>query len=80
MQTDNVELKTLVLSCANTLLTSLLSLTGTPSVAQINDNFMEKINLLYDDLESCDYIGNTRIKIDKSLVGRDLCFLLCRCS
>lgn len=65
MQTDNVELKTLILSCANTLLTSLLSLTGSPSVTHISDNFMEKINLLYDDLESCDYIGNTWIKIKR---------------
>jgi hypothetical protein len=57
MQTDNVELRTIVLTCANTLLTSLLSLTGSPTSVQISDSFMEKINLLYDDLESCDYIG-----------------------
>ncbi len=56
MQTDN-ELRTIVLTCANTLLTSLLSLTGSPTSVQISDSFMEKINLLYDDLESCDYIG-----------------------
>jgi hypothetical protein len=57
MQTDNVELRTIVLTCANTLLTSLLSLTGSPTSVQISDSFMEKINLLYGDLESCDYIG-----------------------
>lgn len=58
IQTDNVELRTIVLSCTNTLLTSLLSLTGSPSSIQISSSFVEKINLLYDDLESCDYIGN----------------------
>ena len=57
MQTDNVELRTIVLTCANTLLTSLLSLTGSPTSMQIPDSFMEKINLQYSDLESCDYIG-----------------------
>ncbi|XP_046456568.1 brefeldin A-inhibited guanine nucleotide-exchange protein 3-like isoform X3 [Daphnia pulex] len=70
MQTDNVELRTIVLTCANTLLTSLLSLTGSPTSVQISDSFMEKINLLYDDLESCDYIGAlsypTRLRLPKT--------------
>lgn len=57
MQTDSVELRTIVLTCANTLLTSLLSLTASPTSVQMSDSFMEKINLLYDDLQSCDYIG-----------------------
>lgn len=57
MQTENVELRTIVLTCANTLLTSLLSLTVSPTSVQMSDCFMEKINLLYDDLQSCDYIG-----------------------
>lgn len=59
IQTDNEDLKTTVLKCANTLLTSLLNLTGSPTAAQISDSFVEKINLLYDDLESCDYIGKS---------------------
>ena len=59
IQSDDVELKTIVLNCANTLLTSLLALTGSPNAAHISDAFVDKINLLYDDLESCDYIGNT---------------------
>lgn len=79
MQTDNVELKTLVLTCANTLLTSLLSLTGNPSAAQISDSFMEKINLLFDDLESCDYIGiqDACYQLEDNHLTL---FFLCRCS
>lgn len=70
MQTENVELRTIVLTCANTLLTSLLSLTVSPTSVQMSDCFMEKINLLYDDLQSCDYIGAlsypTRLRMPKT--------------
>ena len=58
MQTDSPELRSTVLACTNALLTSLLSLSGSPTATHISDRFTEKINLLYDDLESCDYIGN----------------------
>ena len=78
MQTENVELRTIVLTCANTLLTSLLSLTGSPSAAQISDTFVEKINLLYDDLESCDYIGNAILESPIMLLLID--YSIRRCS
>lgn len=56
-QSDSTELKALVVHCANTILITLLSLTSSPSSDQLSDPFMEKINWLYPDLESCDYIG-----------------------
>ena len=54
---NNVELRTLVLECSNTVLTSLLGLTGSPGPSQMPDAFADKINTQYADLDSCDYIG-----------------------
>lgn len=57
-QSDNCpELKSLVLSCTNAVLSSLLSLSGSPGPGQMSDAYAEKINSLYLDMESCDYIG-----------------------
>lgn len=53
----SAELRTSVLECINTLLNSLLSLTTAPGLDQISDEFVYKINMMYSDLESCDYIG-----------------------
>lgn len=51
------ELKLLVLSCTNAVLSSLLSFSGSPGPSQISDAYAEKINSLYLDMDSCDYIG-----------------------
>lgn len=46
-----------VLECSNAVLTSLLTLSGTPVPDQLPDAFVDRLNELYPDLESCDYIG-----------------------
>ena len=54
---NNTELKHMVIICCNGILQSLLNLTSYPTSQHMSDVFMEKINSLYPDLESCDYIG-----------------------
>ena len=51
------ELKHMIIICCNGILQSLLDLTNCPTHQFLPDAFMEKINSLYPDLESCDYIG-----------------------
>lgn len=53
----STELKHMIIICCNGILLSLLDLTSCPSQQHMPDIFMEKINALYPDLESCDYIG-----------------------
>ena len=60
-KSEKPELRTIVLECTNKILDSLLSLTGSPGPGHISDDFVEKINQLYSDLESSDYIGINNI-------------------
>ena len=53
----DTDLRKLVVECANDILDSLLSLVSNPTERQIADCFVQKINLLYLDMSSCDYIG-----------------------
>lgn len=68
VKSEKPELRTLVLECTNKIMDSLLSLAGSPGSAQISDDFVDKINQLYFDLESSDYIGiNNIFKISVAL-------------
>jgi hypothetical protein len=70
VQSEKTELRTLVLECTSKILDSLLILTGSPGPGHISDDFVEKINLLYSDLESCDYIGINTIFELSTIFGR----------
>jgi len=56
-RSQELELRKLVLECSDKILESLLVLTSCPGQAQMSDAFVTKINLLYLDMDSCDYIG-----------------------
>ena len=56
-RSQEFELRKLVLECSDKILESLLVLTSCPGQQQMSDAFVTKINLLYLDMESCDYIG-----------------------